>query len=100
MLKLALGNSSVIKNNIRKKALLALLRIYRRFRLNNEIEIQFNEKSWIKPLKVMLEKYASDHSVINSVLTFIDGIINITYDKKWDALSAPVLNVIYNIKVN
>ncbi len=96
ILRLALGVSDQITSNTRKKALLTLLRIFRKYKDNFE----HNIKNWIKPLNLMLEKYATDLSVVLAVLTLVEGIIAIRYTKHWDVIGMNVLKILYNLVVS
>ena len=95
ILKLSLGVSDQITSNTRKKALLCLLRIFRKFKDSFE----FNIKKWIKPLNLMLDTYKDESSVVYAVLTLIEGIISIRYTKHWDAVSMNVLLILNNLVV-
>lgn len=94
VLKLALGEFSQITPAIRKKALLCLLRIFRKYPGSFE-----NTKNWVAPINAMLEKF-SELSVLNACLALIEGIISINYSKHWDAVGSNVLAVLHKIALS
>ena len=94
VLKLSLGESKSITSNTRKKALLTLLRIYRKYK--NSFD---NVKSWITPLNLTLEKYNHDLSVINSALSLIEGVVSLSYSKHWDKLSLNIIRILSKLVV-
>ena len=95
VLKLALGDNNSLSLNTRKKALLCLLRIYRKYK-----ESFPNVRAWIQPLNTMIEKFSNSYSVINAILTVIEGIITIEYSKNWDVVAVNVAKYLNNITVN
>jgi len=70
--------------------LLCLLRIYRQYKQ----ALGFDVKKWIKPLAFMLQKYSNNYSVLLSLLSLIEGVIQIEYSKHWEDLSLEVLKVL------
>lgn len=94
VLKLSLGESKSITSNTRKKALLALLRIYRKYK--NSFD---NVKSWIAPLNMALDKYGNDLSVVNSALSLIEGVVSLSYSKHWDRLGLNIIRILSNLVV-
>lgn len=95
VLKLALGDNSALSLGTRKKALLCLLRIYRKYK-----ESFPNTKAWVQPLNTMIEKFSSSYSVINAVFTVIEGIISVEYSKFWDPIAYNVAKFLSNLIVN
>ena len=94
VLKLALGESKSITSNTRKKALIALLRIYRKYK--NSFE---SVKSWISPLTHILTTSSSDLSIMNAALTLIEGVVSLGYSKHWDAIGLPVVKILSTLVV-
>lgn len=78
ILKLALGQSGSISTFARKKALLALLRIFRKFK--NYFP---NTDSWAEEVSVLLDT-ADSQSFTHCLLTFIHGIVSLNPAKSWD----------------
>lgn len=78
IMKLALGDSGNISMFVRKKALLCLLRIFRKFKDNFP-----STDAWAEDVSVLLEK-SDNLSFTNCVLTFIHGIISLNSAKSWD----------------
>ena len=95
VLKVALGESNNISFNTRKKALLCLLRIYRKYKDSFE-----NVRGWIQPLNMMLERFSNNFSVLNAVLTLVEGVVSLDYTKYWDALSLNIVKILNNVVVN
>ena len=48
----------------------------------------------------MLKKYRSSLSVIHSILTFIEGVISLSYNKNWDILAKEVLVILKSLVVD
>lgn len=42
----------------------------------------------------MLQKYSNNYSVLLSILSLIEGVIQIEYSKHWEDLSLEVLKVL------
>lgn len=95
VLKLALGDNASLSLQTRKKALLCLLRIYRKYR-----ESFPNVRGWIQPLNAMIEKFASSYSVVNAIFTLVEGIISIEYSKNWDGIAFNVAKFLSSVIVN
>ena len=78
IMKLALGDSGSISMFVRKKALLALLRIFRKFKDNFP-----NTDTWADDVNALLDK-TENLSFTHCVLTFIHGIVSLNPAKSWD----------------
>lgn len=95
VLKLALGDNNSLSLNTRKKSLLCLLRIYRKYK-----ESFPNTRSWIQPLNAMIEKFANSHSVVSSIFTVIEGVLSVEYSKNWDGLAVNVAKYLNSLVVS
>lgn len=93
VLKLSLGDNGEITFSARKKALLVLLRIYKRYPQSFE-----NIRNWIQPLNTILEKF-TDISLLSAAVTIIEGIISINYKKSWDVLATTILKLLSRIRI-
>lgn len=89
VLKLALGESKSITSNTRKKSLITLLRIYRKYKSSFD-----SVKNWIAPLTHIISTSANDLSVLNSAMTLIEGVVALGYSKHWDAIGVPVVKIL------
>lgn len=95
VVKLALGENPALGQSTRKKALLCLLRIYRKYRDNFP-----NVRQWIQPLNAMIERFSTSYSVLNAIFTMIEGILSIEYSKNWDPIAFNVCRVLMGVIVN
>lgn len=95
VMKLALGENPSLSTSTRKKALLCLLRIYRKYR-----EAFPNVRGWIQPLNAMIERFANSYSVINAIFALIEGILTIEYSKNWDPVAFNVCKVLSGVIVS
>lgn len=64
-----------------------LIKIYRQYRVN----LKYDVKKFIKPLAIMIEKYQNNYSVLNSILSLIEGILQVEYSKHLDQISMSVI---------
>lgn len=95
VVKLALGENASLSPSTRKKALLCLLRIYRKYR-----EAFPNVRQWIQALNAMIERFSTQYSVLNAIFTLIEGILSIEYSKNWDPIAFNVCKVLQGVIVN
>lgn len=78
IMRLGLGDSGSISMFVRKKALLCLLRIFRKFKDNFP-----NTDTWAEDINLLLDKN-DNLSFTYCVLTFIHGIVSLNPAKTWD----------------
>ena len=72
---------------MRKKALLTLLRIFRKYQNNFE-----NTTDMVEPIHIMLQQNEK-LGFISSALSFILGIASLKPDTAWDVCVGPVVDV-------
>ena len=92
--KISLGKSEKISYFVRQKAILALLRIFRKFKDNFP-----NTDNWAKYVVPMLEE---EHklSFINSTLSLVLGIINLRPSQQWEEVIPPIVKILENLVVS
>ena len=88
---IALGESSKISIYVRKKALLALLRIYRKYK-----DRFGSTNDMVEPMFTMLQQ-SDKLGFISSALSFCLGIASLNPDPHWDNCVGPIVGVLHGL---